>query len=53
MSLAIHHVDSDPAEHRPASTRCACSVFAIVFALRVVDYVDRQVVVSMSRSQAA
>ncbi len=47
MSLAIHHVDFDPAEHRPAPRRCAWSVFAIIFALMVVDYVDRQVVVSM------
>jgi predicted MFS family arabinose efflux permease len=47
MALAIHHVDYDPADHRPAPRRYAWSVFAIVFALMVVDYVDRQVVVSM------
>ena len=37
----------DPATHRPAPRRYAWSVFAILFALMVVDYVDRQVVVSM------
>ena len=37
----------DPADHRPAPRRYAWSVFAILFALMVVDYVDRQVVVSM------
>jgi MFS family permease len=47
MALAIHHADYDPADHRPAPRRYAWSVFAIVFALMVVDYVDRQVVVSM------
>jgi MFS transporter, Spinster family, sphingosine-1-phosphate transporter len=47
MSIAIHHVGYDPADHRPAPRRYAWSVFAIIFALMVVDYVDRQVVVSM------
>ena len=47
MSIAIHHVDYDPADHRPAPRRYAWSVFAILFALMVVDYIDRQVVVSM------
>src|SRR4029077_1376826 len=37
----------DPADHRPAPRRYAWSVFAIIFALMIVDYVDRQVVVSM------
>ena len=37
----------DPADHRPAPRRYAWSVFAILFALMVVDYVDRQVIVSM------
>jgi len=46
MSVAIH-LDYDPADHRPAPRRYAWSVFAIIFALMVVDYVDRQVVVSM------
>jgi predicted MFS family arabinose efflux permease len=47
MALSIHHVDYDPLQHRPAPRRYAWAVFAIVFALMVVDYVDRQVVVSM------
>ena len=47
MSIAIHHTAYDPADHRPAPRRYAWSVFAILFALMVVDYVDRQVVVSM------
>ena len=47
MSIAIHHSGYDPADHRPAPRRYAWSVFAIIFALMVVDYVDRQVVVSM------
>ena len=47
MSIAIHHSSYDPADHRPAPRRYAWSVFAIIFALMVVDYVDRQVVVSM------
>ncbi|MET0917556.1 MAG: MFS transporter, partial [Burkholderiales bacterium] len=47
MSIAIHPVDYGPADHRPAPRRYAWSVFAILFALMVVDYIDRQVVVSM------
>jgi MFS transporter, Spinster family, sphingosine-1-phosphate transporter len=47
MALSAHHVSFDPADHRPAPRRYAWSVFAILFALMVVDYVDRQVVVSM------
>jgi len=47
MSIAIHPVGYDPADHRPAPRRYAWSVFAVIFALMVVDYVDRQVVVSM------
>ena len=47
MALAIHHTAFDPADHRPAPRRYAWSVFGILFALMVVDYVDRQVVVSM------
>jgi MFS family permease len=47
MSASIHGIDYDPALHRPAPRRYAWTVFAIVFALMVVDYVDRQVVVSM------
>ena len=47
MSIAIHQTAYNPADHRPAPRRYAWSVFAIIFALMVVDYVDRQVVVSM------
>ena len=47
MAIAIQHTAYDPADHRPAPRRYAWSVFAIIFALMVVDYVDRQVVVSM------
>src|SRR5206468_8093226 len=46
MSISIHHVDELTVE-RPAPRRYAWTVFAVVFALMVVDYVDRQVVVSM------
>jgi predicted MFS family arabinose efflux permease len=45
--MSIPHVAFDPAVHRPVSRRYAWSVFGILFALMVVDYVDRQVVVSM------
>jgi len=47
MSIAIQHTGFDPADHRPTPRRYAWSVFAVIFALMVVDYVDRQVVVSM------
>ena len=47
MAISLHDVAYDPVGHRPTSRRYAWSVFAIVFALMVVDYVDRQVVVSM------
>ena len=47
MSLALHSAEYDPVLHRPAPRRYAWTVFGIVFALMVVDYVDRQVVVSM------
>jgi len=47
MSIAIQHAAYDHADRRPAPRRYAWSVFAIIFALMVVDYVDRQVVVSM------
>jgi predicted MFS family arabinose efflux permease len=47
MAISIHHATYEPAEHPPAARRYAWSVFAIVFALMIVDYVDRQVVVSM------
>ena len=47
MALSFHDVHRSAAADRPAPRRYAWSVFAIVFALMVVDYVDRQVVVSM------
>ena len=47
MALAMHNAAFDQANHQPAPRRYAWSVFAILFALMVVDYVDRQVVVSM------
>ena len=42
-----HHASFDPAAHRLPPRRYAWTVFGIIFALMVVDYVDRQVVVSM------
>ena len=45
--MTVHTTAFDLAPGRPAPTRYAWSVFAILFALMVVDYVDRQVVVSM------
>src|SRR4030095_10461146 len=47
MSFSLHRVEYDPALHRPAPRRYAWTVFAVMFALMVVDYGDRQVVVSM------
>lgn len=47
MTTVAHAAAFDPAEHRPAPRRYAWTVFGILFALMVVDYVDRQVVVSM------
>jgi predicted MFS family arabinose efflux permease len=47
MSISLHHVEYDPGLHKPAPRRYAWTVFAVMFALMVVDYVDRQVVVSM------
>ena len=47
MAFTVRHVAFDPADNRPAPRRYAWSVFAVLFALMVVDYVDRQVVVSM------
>jgi predicted MFS family arabinose efflux permease len=47
LAVTMHHASYDPAAHRLPPRRYAWSVFAIVFALMVVDYVDRQVVVSM------
>jgi len=45
--MAFHALPHDLAPDRPAPTRYAWTVFAILFALMVVDYVDRQVIVSM------
>jgi predicted MFS family arabinose efflux permease len=47
MAFAHATYDYDPASHRLPPRRYAWSAFAIVFALMVVDYIDRQVVVSM------
>jgi MFS family permease len=47
MALASHHYEYDPVDYRLPPRRYAWAVFAIVFALMVVDYIDRQVVVSM------
>jgi predicted MFS family arabinose efflux permease len=43
----LHPTNLASQPHVPISRRYAWSVFAVVFALMVVDYVDRQVVVSM------
>ena len=47
MAFPVRHVAYEPADQLPAPRRYAWSVFAILFALMVVDYIDRQVVVSM------
>ena len=47
MAFTARHVAFDPADHRPAPRRYAWAVFAVMFLLMVVDYVDRQVVVAM------
>jgi MFS transporter, Spinster family, sphingosine-1-phosphate transporter len=47
MAFALHDSHFDPAAHRLPPRRYAWTVFGIIFALMVVDYVDRQVVVSM------
>ena len=44
--MALDRVDAS-SEHRASIPRHAWSVFALLFALMVADYVDRQVVVSM------
>jgi predicted MFS family arabinose efflux permease len=46
-SMPISAVAYDPAASRQAPRRYAWSVFAILFLLMIVDYIDRQVVVSM------
>ena len=45
--MALIPAGFDVAPDRPAPRRYAWTVFAILFALMVVDYVDRQVIVSM------
>lgn len=47
MAQLTQHATFDSADRRPAPGHYAWPVFAILFALMVVDYVDRQVVVSM------
>lgn len=47
MAIVTHHVEYGSVVQRPAPRRYAWSVFGIVFALMIVDYIDRQVVVSM------
>jgi len=47
MAIVTHRVEYGSVAQRPAPRRYAWSVFGIVFALMVVDYIDRQVVVSM------
>jgi MFS transporter, Spinster family, sphingosine-1-phosphate transporter len=47
MSLSIHAPSNAVAEMHPPRRRYAWTVFGILFALMVVDYIDRQVVVSM------
>src|SRR4030095_14477394 len=47
MTLSIQHGGYATTDYRPVSRRYAWSVFAIIFALMVVDFVDRQVVVSI------
>jgi predicted MFS family arabinose efflux permease len=45
--MSLPYIAYDPASDRPAPRRYAWTVFAILCALMVFDYVDRQVVVSM------
>src|SRR5262245_3386474 len=45
--MAFHTLPDALAPDRPAPRRDAWTVFGILFALMVVDYVDRQVIVSM------
>src|SRR6478672_2666585 len=47
MAVSLHTASFDPATPLLPPRRYAWTVFALVFALMVVDYVDRQVVVSM------
>jgi MFS family permease len=45
--MSIHTLAYELADHSPAPRRYAWAAFAILFGLMLVDYVDRQVVVSM------
>lgn len=45
--MALPHLAYDSAAERPVRRSYAWKVFAVLFALMVVDYVDRQVIVSM------
>src|SRR5262252_7153968 len=45
--MSIHALAYEFADHSPAPRRYAWAAFAILFGLMLVDYVDRQVVVSM------
>jgi len=47
MAFTARHVAFDTADGQAAPRRYAWSVFAVLFGLMVVDYIDRQVVVSM------
>jgi MFS transporter, Spinster family, sphingosine-1-phosphate transporter len=47
MAFTARHVAFDTADDHAAPRRYAWSVFAVLFGLMVVDYIDRQVVVSM------
>src|SRR6476469_3982983 len=47
MAVSLHPATFDPAAPLLPPRRYAWTVFALVFALMVFDYVDRQVVVSM------
>ena len=47
MTIATHPQGTGPADYRLPPRRTAWIVFGLLFALMVVDYVDRQVVVSM------
>jgi predicted MFS family arabinose efflux permease len=45
--MSIHALAYELSDHRPAPRRYAWAAFAVLFGLMLVDYVDRQVVVSM------
>ena len=47
MSTTLHHLEPDTEGHQPEPRRGAWTVFVLLIALMIMDYVDRQVVVSM------